>query len=75
MEKPEIRDPFRLNVKVSAEINDWLDAESKKAGVPKSSLVYFAVERYVHEQTAIKSMAGLPEIMAKLDSLEKKVEK
>ena len=40
------REPMRLSVRVSAELNDWLDAESKAMGSPKSAIVAFATEKY-----------------------------
>jgi len=40
------REPMRLSVRVSAELNDWLDAESKAMGIPKSAIVAFATEQY-----------------------------
>lgn len=36
----------RITVKISDELNEFLDNESKRTGISKSSLVAFAIEEY-----------------------------
>lgn len=49
-------DTVRVNCRIGATENAWLDAESKRTGISKSSLVQMAVEAYIidrHENEAI----------------------
>lgn len=66
-----MEESVRINVRVPVEINEWLDAESKRTGVPKSSLVYFAVEKYIEQKQGLKSMSDFPELIKKLEELSK----
>ena len=40
-------DTVRVNCRIGATENAWLDAESKRTGISKSSLVQMAVESYI----------------------------
>lgn len=53
------REPMRLSVRVSAELNDWLDAESKATAMPKSAIVAFATEMYRQQRTITGSMPSM----------------
>ena len=53
------RKPMRLSVTVSAELNDWLDAESKRMAMPKSAIVHFATEQYRQLQAVTGSMPSM----------------
>ena len=53
------RKPQRLSVTVSAELNDWLDAESKRMAMPKSAIVHFATEQYRQLQAVTGSMPSM----------------
>ena len=66
-----MEESVRINVRVPVEINEWLDAESKRTGVPKSSLVYFTVEKYIEQKQGLKSMSDFPELVKKLEELSK----
>lgn len=49
-------DTVRINCRIGSTENAWLDAESKRTGISKSSLVQMAVEAYIidrHENEAI----------------------
>lgn len=49
-------DTVRVNCRIGVTENAWLDAESKRTGISKSSLVQMAVEAYIidrHENEAI----------------------
>lgn len=49
-------DTVRVNCRIGATENAWLDAESKRTGISKSSLVQMAVESYIidrHENESI----------------------
>lgn len=57
----------RVNTRISAELNRWLDEESERTGVPKSTLIHLALTTYMQQQRAIGS---LEEIIKRLDRLE-----
>ena len=57
------RKPMRLSVTVSAELNDWLDAESKRMAMPKSAIVHIATEKYRQDRNVT---ANLPEMLEEL---------
>lgn len=58
----------RVNTRISAELNRWLDEESERTGVPKSTLIHLALTTYMQQQRAIGS---LEEIIKRLDRIEK----
>lgn len=57
----------RVNTRISKTLNDWLDEQSKKTGIPKSTLIHLALEQYVQQKETVDTMALM---MSKLDSLE-----
>lgn len=63
------REPMRLSVRVSAELNDWLDAESKAMGMPKSAIVAFATERYRQDKNTTTNIPDMVELMKKQGSM------
>lgn len=70
-----MREMVRINTRFSADLNDWLDTESKSSGLPKSSIIMMAVENYRREKTAFQSLADMGELVAKIDNLEKIVQR
>lgn len=40
----------RLNVKISADMHDWLKTEAEKRGLTMQAIVIFALENYYKEQ-------------------------
>lgn len=65
------RDMVRVNTRISAEINDWLDARSKRTGVPKSAIIHIALEQYM---TQLESINALQLSQGTLRDLYSKVE-
>lgn len=59
------RKPMRLSVTVSAELNDWLDAESKRMAMPKSAIVHFATEKYRQDRNITSNIPGMLEELKK----------
>lgn len=59
--------PVRLNTRVSADLNEWLDKKSEEMAISKSALVAIAVENYRKESETIK---GFPMLLKKLEELE-----
>ena len=62
------RKPMRLSVTVSAELNDWLDAESKRMAMPKSAIVHFATEKYRQDKNVTANIPGMLEELKKENS-------
>lgn len=62
---------LRVNTRISKEVNDWLDERSKVTGVPKSTLIFLALEQYIQQHKAMETMQGMEGIMAKLEQLAK----
>jgi len=65
----------RVNTRISGKANNWLDNESKESGVPKSTLILLAIESYIREKEAFSMMADMGELVAKIDELEKAVQR
>ena len=58
--------PVRLNTRVSADTNDWLDRKSEEMAISKSALVAIAVENYRKE---VETISMLPALMKKLEEM------
>lgn len=65
----EIREPQRLSIRVSADLNDWLDAESKATGISKTAIVAFATEQYRQQKNTTVSMPEMLELIRKQGSM------
>lgn len=61
----EIRETQRLSIRVSAELNDWLDRESKETGISKTAIIAFATEQYRQQKNTTVSMPEMLEIIKK----------
>lgn len=59
--------PVRVNIRISAETNEWLNGMSYKTGTPKSAIINFAVEQYRKECETVVAMPVL------LDAIKKQV--
>ena len=46
----------RINTRISKKLNDWLDKQSEETGVPKSTLIYLALDSYVQQREAVDTM-------------------
>lgn len=56
----------RFSVRISEELNDWLDEESDKTGIPKSTLIYLAIDQYREKKEGLKHMPQMTELMKML---------
>lgn len=65
------REMVRVNTRVSAEVNDFLDERSKKTGVPKSAIIHIALEQYIMQ---LRSVDALQLSQGTLRDLYQKVE-
>lgn len=66
---------IRVNTRIGADANAWLDAESNKTGVPKSTLIHLAVEAYIQQKNAMRAMTDLGQIVQAIENLEQKIDK
>lgn len=65
----------RVNTRLAVDLNDWYDAESKKSGLSKSSMIMMAAENYRREKEALKSMADMGDLVAKIERLEEVIQR
>ena len=54
----------RVNTRVSADMNSWLDSETEKTGIPKSTQIMLALENYRREKEGMKAIQAIQEIVA-----------
>ncbi|WP_043968822.1 hypothetical protein [Anoxybacillus thermarum] len=64
----------RINTRISKTLNDWLDKRSKETGVPKSTLVFLAIEHYMQQQKAMDMAEGLTSVVEAGKGLESKID-
>lgn len=77
MEVCELAEMVRVNTRVSAAINDWLDDESFNSGVPKSTLIHIALENYIQTKRSVDALhlssGALKDLFDKVDAIEKRL--
>lgn len=67
----------RVNTRIGFDANAWLDAESERTGVPKSTLIHLAVEQYIQQKEVMASMSNVGAVeglINRLEQLESKME-
>lgn len=64
--KVQIKPPVRVNTRIAADTNDWLDLRAQETGLTKSGLINIAVEAYRKEVESVKAM---PAMVQKLKEL------
>jgi predicted DNA-binding protein len=64
----------RINTRISKTLNDWLDKRSRETGVPKSTLVFLAIEQYMQQQKAMDMVEGLSSVVEAIKGLESKID-
>lgn len=65
----------RVNTRLSVNLNDWLDEESKGSGLSKSSIIMMATENYRREKEVFQGMADMGQLVAKIEELERAIER
>lgn len=63
----------RVNTRISAILNDWLDKRSDDTGVPKSTLIFLALEQYMQQTEAMGKMGEFNALLQKMEEMEKRV--
>jgi len=64
----------RINTRISKTLNDWLDKRSKETGVPKSTLVFLAIEQYMQQQKTLDMVECLSSVVEAVKGLESKID-
>ena len=64
----------RINTRISKTLNDWLDKRSKETGVPKSTLVFLAIEQYMQQQKTLDMVECLSGAVEAVKGLESKID-
>lgn len=57
-------EPVRVNTRISARANEWLDKKAGEMAMSKSSLINLAIENYIKETEVVQ---GLPELIRQLE--------
>lgn len=65
----------RVNTRISKPVNEWLDKRSEETGVPKSTLIFLAIENFKKENDVLEMMGDMSSIMQKLDEVQKAVQR
>lgn len=64
----------RINTRISKTLNNWLDSRSKETGVPKSTLIFLAIEQYMQQQKAMDMVDSLSDVINAIKGLESKID-
>jgi predicted DNA-binding protein len=69
----KVAEMIRLNTRVSKPTNEWLDMHSAETGLPKSTIIFLALENYKREKEVMGAMGEMGLIVEKLTDLENAV--
>jgi len=61
----------RVNARLGYTQNKWLDEESARTGISKSSLIQMAVEQYIAQKQALNAMSDYSVMLDRLENIEK----
>lgn len=64
----------RINTRISKDAHDWLEEYSEQSGVPKSTIMFLAIEEYKKQKQVMNMMGGMGELVAKLEELSNKLD-
>lgn len=64
----------RVNTRIGANVNEWLDKYSEETGVPKSTIIHLAIEMFMQQKQAMKVSIDLVKIAEAFERLEKKID-
>jgi len=64
----------RVNTRISAKLNDWLDKQTEETGVPKSTQIMLALENYYQQKEVFSKLNDMNQLVEKLEELTKKIE-
>lgn len=67
---------MRVNTRISRVANEWLDNYSKHTGIPKSTLIFLAIENFIQQKEAQNNIKELNDLInTKLQEFEQKINK
>ena len=63
----------RVNTRVSTTVNAWLDEYSNRTGMPKSTIVFLAIENFKRDNEALQGMQNMNSILERLEQLPNEI--
>jgi len=63
---------MRVNTRISSDLNQWLDEQYEKTGIPKSTQVMLALESYRKEKMVMENMGDYQRLIEQLEKLSTK---
>lgn len=63
-------DMVRVNTRIPADVNAWLDKQTEKTGVPKSTQIHLALEQYIYQKEAMQKANDIGELIKALERYE-----
>jgi predicted DNA-binding protein len=63
----------RINTRISADLNEYLDNLSDSTGMAKSTIVMLAIEDYRKSREVIAGMSDLNTLYEKLERIEQQI--
>ena len=60
-----MQEPVRVNTRISATANAWLDKKAYEMGASKSFLISMAVENFIKESEVVQVMPNMVEELKK----------
>lgn len=67
----------RISARVNTQLLEWFDTKSKETGIPKSTLIFMALDTHVQQQKAMDTMKDLNKlqmIIDEVDNLKKEIQ-
>jgi len=61
----------RIGARIGKVQNDYLDSESKKTGISKSTLIHLAVDSYMRQNKSIATLEALLNEIQELKEIQK----
>lgn len=58
-----MNEPVRINTRISARSNEWLDKKAAEMALTKSALINLAIENYIKETEVVHN---IPELLNEL---------
>lgn len=63
----------RKNISISAETAKWYENKSKEIGTTQTALMSIALNEYIKQDSALKTMADIMQQMKKLQDVNEKI--
>lgn len=66
-------DMARVQAKISKVANQWLDKQTEITGVPKSILIYLAIEQFIQQKAVIDAMSQIAQKVEGIENMPEEV--